>query len=206
MTQVLLFATDNQNKVKEVQEAFKQAGLDIELKSNADLDNPPHVNEKGTTFEANAKLKAHALADYSKLPTLADDSGLQVAKLNGAPGVHSARYGGEAHNDARNNAKLLAALGGVPRDERQAKFVTTLVLTMPGHEDKDLVVTGTCEGEVLAVPRGKDGFGYDPLFYVPSKGKTFAEMTTEEKNEVSHRGKAVKALIEELPAWLAQFN
>lgn len=96
MTQVLLFATDNQNKVKELQEAFKQAGLDIELKSNADLDNPPYVNEKGTTFEANAKLKAHALADYSKLLTLADDSGLRVAKLNGAPGVHSARYGGEA--------------------------------------------------------------------------------------------------------------
>ena len=170
------------------------------------MDNPPYVNEKGTTFEANAKLKAHALADFSKLPTLADDSGLRVDKLNGAPGVHSARYGGEAHNDARNNGKLLAALGGVPQDERQAKFVTTLVLTMPGHEDKDLVVTGTCEGEVLAIPRGKDGFGYDPLFYVPSKGKTFAEMTTEEKNEVSHRGKAVKALIEELPAWLAQFN
>ena len=100
----------------------------------------------------------------------------------------------------------MAALGGVPQEERQAKFVTTLVLTMPGHEDKDLVVTGTCEGEVLAIPRGKDGFGYDPLFYVPSKGKTFGEMTTEEKNEVSHRGKAVKALIEELPAWLAQFN
>ncbi|CCK83121.1 Non-canonical purine NTP pyrophosphatase, RdgB/HAM1 family [Lactobacillus equicursoris DSM 19284 = JCM 14600 = CIP 110162] len=206
MTQVLLFATNNQNKVKELQSAFDKAGLDIELKSNADLENPPYVNEKGETFEANAALKAHALAEYSKLPTLADDSGLRVDKLNGAPGVHSARYGGEAHNDARNNAKLLAALGGVPLGKRTARFESVLVLTWPGQEDKDLVVKGVCEGEVLAIPRGDNGFGYDPLFYVPSKDKTFAQMTTEEKNEVSHRGKAVKALIEKLPAWLAQFN
>lgn len=139
------------------------------------------------------------------MPTLSDDSGLVVDKLNGAPGVHSARYGGEAHNDARNNAKLLASLGGIPEEERSAKFCSTFVLSMPGHFDKDLVVTGECEGVVLAIPRGHDGFGYDPLFYVPEKGKTFAEMTTDEKNEISHRGKALKQLVEKMPAWLEQF-
>lgn len=205
MNKVLLFATNNQNKVKELKAAFQRAGLDIEIKTNADLEAAPHVSENGSTFEENATLKAHTLAEFSKLPTLSDDSGLVVDKLNGAPGVHSARYGGEAHNDARNNAKLLASLGGIPEEERSAKFCSTFVLSMPGHFDKDLVVTGECEGVVLAIPRGHDGFGYDPLFYVPEKGKTFAEMTTDEKNEVSHRGKALKQLVEKLPAWLEQF-
>ncbi len=205
MNKVLLFATNNQNKVKELKAAFQKAGLDIEIKTNADLEAAPHVSENGSTFEENATLKAHTLAEFSKLPTLSDDSGLVVDKLNGAPGVHSARYGGEAHNDARNNAKLLASLGGIPEEERSAKFCSTFVLSMLGHFDKDLVVTGECEGVVLAIPRGHDGFGYDPLFYVPEKGKTFAEMTTDEKNEVSHRGKALKQLVEKLPAWLEQF-
>ncbi|MCZ9599933.1 XTP/dITP diphosphatase [Lactobacillus mulieris] len=205
MNKVLLFATNNQNKVKELKAAFQKAGLDIEIKTNADLEAAPHVSENGSTFEENATLKAHTLAEFSKLPTLSDDSGLVVDKLNGAPGVHSARYGGEAHNDARNNAKLLASLGGIPEEERSAKFCSTFVLSMPGHFDKDLVVTGECEGVVLAIPRGHDGFGYDSLFYVPEKGKTFAEMTTDEKNEVSHRGKALKQLVEKLPAWLEQF-
>lgn len=206
MSKKLLFATNNKNKVKELQTAFENANLDIELLSNADLDNPPYVRENKLTFEGNAKLKAHALADYSNLPTLADDSGLMVKKLNGAPGVHSARYGGEAHNDSRNNGKLLAALGGVPQEEREAKFVTDLVLSWPNEPEKDLTVEGVCEGKILAVPRGEDGFGYDPLFYVPEKGKTFAEMSTEEKNEISHRGRAIKKLLEELPKWFAQFD
>lgn len=205
MSKVLLFATNNKNKVKELKAVFRKAGLDIEVKTNADLEAAPHVNENGSTFEENATLKAHALAEFSKMPTLSDDSGLVVDKLNGAPGVHSARYGGEAHNDARNNAKLLASLGGIPEEERSAKFCSTFVLSMPGHFDKDLVVTGECEGVVLAIPRGHDGFGYDPLFYVPEKGKTFAEMTTDEKNEISHRGKALKQLVEKMPAWLEQF-
>ena len=132
MNKVLLFATNNQNKVKELKAAFQKAGLDIEIKTNADLEAAPHVSENGSTFEENATLKAHTLAEFSKLPTLSDDSGLVVDKLNGAPGVHSARYGGEAHNDARNNAKLLASLGGIPEEERSAKFCSTFVLSMPG--------------------------------------------------------------------------
>ena len=201
----ILFATNNQGKVKELKEAFKTAGIELVVKTNADLENAPYVAETGTTFEANAKLKAHALAEYAQMPTIADDSGLMVDALNGEPGVRSARYAGEAHNDAHNNAKLLAELGGVPEEKRTAKFNTTIVVSMPGHLDQDLVVSGQCTGRILAGPRGEDGFGYDPLFYVPEKGKTFAEMTTDEKNEISHRGRAIVALLKELPAWLAQF-
>ncbi len=106
MVKEILFATGNQGKAKELKEAFKQAGVNVEIKTNADLDNPPHPIESGHTFEANAKIKAHELAEFSKLPTIADDSGLMVDALNGEPGVRSARYAGEAHNDAKNNAKL----------------------------------------------------------------------------------------------------
>ena len=206
MVKEILFATGNQGKAKELKEAFKQAGVNVEIKTNADLDNPPHPIESGHTFEANAKIKAHELANFSKLPTIADDSGLIVDALNGEPGVRSARYAGEAHNDAKNNAKLLAKLGGVPDEKRTAKFWTTIVVSMPGEFDKDLVVSGTCSGRILAAPRGEDGFGYDPLFYIPEKEKTFAQMTTDEKNEISHRGNAVRKLLQELPAWLEQFD
>ena len=206
MVKEILFATGNQGKAKELKEAFKQAGVNVEIKTNADLDNPPHPIESGHTFEANAKIKAHELAEFSKLPTIADDSGLMVDALDGEPGVRSARYAGEAHNDAKNNAKLLANLGGVPDEKRTANFWTTIVVSMPGEFDKDLVVSGTCSGRILAAPRGEDGFGYDPLFYIPEKEKTFAQMTTDEKNEISHRGNAVRKLLQELPAWLEQFD
>ena len=206
MVKEILFATGNQGKAKELKEAFKQAGVNVEIKTNADLDNPPHPIESGHTFEANAKIKAHELANFSKLPTIADDSGLIVDALNGEPGVRSARYAGEAHNDAKNNAKLLAELGGVPNEKRTSKFWTTIVVSMPGEFDKDLVVSGTCSGRILAAPRGEDGFGYDPLFYIPEKEKTFAQMTTDEKNEISHRGRAVQKLLKELPSWLEQFD
>ena len=206
MVKEILFATGNQGKAKELKEAFKQAGVNVEIKTNADLDNPPHPIESGHTFEANAKIKAHELAEFSKLPTIADDSGLMVDALDGEPGVRSARYAGEAHNDAKNNAKLLANLGGVPDEKRKEKFWTTIVVSMTGEFDKDLVVSGTCSGRILAAPRGEDGFGYDPLFYIPEKEKTFAQMTTDEKNEISHRGNAVRKLLQELPAWLEQFD
>lgn len=202
----ILFATNNQGKVRELKEAFKTAGVDLIVKTNADLDQVPYVAETGFTFEANAKLKAHALAEYAGMPTIADDSGLMVDALNGEPGVRSARYAGEEHNDAHNNAKLLAELGGTPEEKRTAKFNTTIVVSMPGHFDRDLVISGQCEGRILSVPRGQDGFGYDPLFYVPDKQKTFAQMTTDEKNEISHRGRAIVALLEQLPSWLAQFE
>ena len=205
MVKKLLFATTNRGKAKELKEAFKQAGINIDIKTDADLNNPPEVAEYGHTFEKNAELKAHEMARFSGFLTVADDSGLMVDKLNGEPGVRSARYAGD-HNDAKNNAKLLAELGGVPLKERTAKFNTTIIVSMPGHFDKDLIVNGQCSGLILAAPRGEDGFGYDPLFYIPEQDKTFAQMTTDEKNKISHRGKAVRKLIKELPGWLKQFN
>lgn len=201
----ILFATTNRGKVKELTEAFGQAGIAVKLITSADLSNPPIVEEYGTTFEQNAKLKAHELADFSGIVTIADDSGLMVDALNGAPGVRSARFAGEEHNDRKNNAKLLVELGGVPLEKRTAKFNTTIVASMPGKFDCDLVVSGQCTGQILIAPQGEDGFGYDPLFYVPEKGKTFAEMNVDEKNSVSHRGRAIKQLLKELPDWLAQF-
>lgn len=201
----ILFATTNQGKVKELTEAFRRANIDVKIKTNADLSRAPIVEEYGKTFEQNAKLKAHALAEYSGMLTIADDSGLMVDALDGAPGVHSARFAGEEHNDNKNNAKLLVELGGVPPEKRTAKFNTTIVVSMPGKFDRDLVVSGQCRGKILVAPRGEDGFGYDPLFYVPEKGKTFAEMTVDEKNSLSHRGRAIVKLLEHFPNWLAQF-
>ncbi|BDR60091.1 non-canonical purine NTP pyrophosphatase [Lactobacillus xylocopicola] len=202
----ILFATTNPGKVREVTQAFTRGGIKAKVKTNADLVNPPLVEEYGRSFEANAKLKAHALADFSQMLTIADDSGLMVDALDGAPGVRSARFAGEEHNDRKNNAKLLAELGGVPAEQRTASFNTTMVVSMPGAFERDLVVTGQCLGQILVAPRGEDGFGYDPLFYVPEKGKTFAQMTLAEKNSLSHRGRAIAKLIALLPGWLEQFN
>lgn len=202
----ILFATTNKGKVKELKSAFKTAEINVTLKTNADLDRPPVVDEYGITFEQNAKLKAHELANYSHMLTIADDSGLIVDALDGAPGVHSARFAGPEHNDQKNNAKLLAELGGVPLKKRTARFNTTIVVSKPGHFEQDLVVSGQCEGLILPAPQGDDGFGYDPLFYVPEKQKTFAEMTIAEKNSLSHRGRAISQLLKELPNWLAQFE
>lgn len=206
MTTKILFATSNEGKTKELKAAFKQAGVNLQVITDRDLVNPPHPVESGHTFAANAKIKAHTLADFSGLLTIADDSGLIVDKLNGAPGVRSARYAGEAHNDAHNNAKLLAELGGVPLAQRTARFNTTIVASMPGHFEQDLVVSGQCEGLILPGPRGKDGFGYDPLFFVPAKNKTFAEMSTTEKNKISHRGKAIRKFLQQFPAWRQEFE
>lgn len=201
----ILFATTNQGKVRELKEAFKQAKIDVQIKTSADLKHPPVVEEYGTTFEQNAKLKAHALAEFSNMITIADDSGLMVDALDGAPGVRSARFAGEEHNDQKNNAKLLVELGGVPSEKRTAKFNTTIVASYPDEFEHDLVVSGQCAGRILVAPEGEDGFGYDPLFYVPDKGKTFAQMTVAEKNGLSHRGRAIQKLLEKFPTWLAQF-
>ena len=179
--------------------------MQFKYKRDADLKHPPVVEEYGTTFEQNAKLKAHALAEFSNMITIADDSGLMVDALDGAPGVRSARFAGEEHNDQKNNAKLLVELGGVPSEKRTAKFNTTIVASYPDEFEHDLVVSGQCAGRILVAPEGEDGFGYDPLFYVSDKGKTFAQMTVAEKNGLSHRGRAIQKLLEKFPTWLAQF-
>ncbi len=204
MNKEILFATENQHKAQEVMQALEKNDFPIRVITKADLDDSPEVIEDGLTFVANAQKKAHQLSKFSHLVTLADDSGLMVDKLNGAPGVHSARYAGEAHNDAKNNAKLLAALGGVPLAQRQATFHTTFVLSWPGQFDQDLIVTGEIKGLILPFPRGKQLFGYDPLFYVPEKQQTFAQMSLSEKNAISHRGIALKRLLATIQPWWEQ--
>jgi XTP/dITP diphosphohydrolase len=194
----LLVATTNPGKFAEVQAFLKSLPLrTVSLKS---LVNPPTVVEDGRTFEANALKKARTLAACSGLLTLADDSGLEVDALNGAPGIYSARYAGEEGDDDRNNEKLLCELANVPANRRTARFVCALALCLPGVEGgKEWTVRESCEGRIAFAPKGSHGFGYDPLFFYPPFGKTFGEIRREIKATVSHRGKALRRLAEKLP-------
>lgn len=190
----IVIATNNQNKAHEFREMF--ADKNIDFKTLADFPELGRIIENGESFEENATIKAQAIFERTNLAVLADDSGLEVPALNNEPGIHSARYAGD-HDDDANNKKLLAKLGD--SDKRDAKFVTCLVL-LNQHGEK-FVVYGTVEGTILKAPRGDNGFGYDPLFYVPSKKKTMAEMSDHEKNEISHRGNAIKQLYSKFDEW-----
>ncbi|CAI2587516.1 dITP/XTP pyrophosphatase [Apilactobacillus kunkeei] len=190
----IVIATNNQNKAREFREMF--ADKSIDFKTLADFPELGKIIENGESFEENATIKAQAIFERTNLAVLADDSGLEVPALNNEPGIHSARYAGD-HDDDANNKKLLAKLGD--SDKRDAKFVTCLVL-LNQHGEK-FVVYGTIEGTILKAPRGDNGFGYDPLFYVPSKKKTMAEMSDHEKNEISHRGNAIKQLYSKFDEW-----
>ena len=191
----LILATNNAHKMREIFEilgseypdmmTLKQAGLDID------------VVEDGDTFQANAIKKAEEVLKASGFPAaLADDSGIIVDALNGAPGVYSARYAGEGHDDAANNAKLMQDMAGVPWGLRTCRFASAVVLAREGRET--ICVLGTAEGFLLTEPRGTNGFGYDPYFYYPPFDKSFAELSAEEKNAVSHRKHALEALQEVL--------
>lgn len=187
----VVLATTNRHKLDELQ--LMLSGSPVELVM------PPHaieVDETGETFRENAQLKARTYARLLGEPALADDSGLSVEALGGRPGVHSARYAGPNATDADRINKLLSELQGVPDAERTASFHCALVLAWPG--DGELMVEGLVQGRILHEPRGEHGFGYDPIFYVPALGKTFAELTTEEKNKHSHRAKAAELLVEAL--------
>jgi XTP/dITP diphosphohydrolase len=194
----LLVGTTNPGKFAEVQ-AYLQK-LPLKIHSLESLGSPPMIVEDGATFEENALKKARTLAQYSGYVTLADDSGLEVDALNGAPGIYSARYCGEEGNDARNNEKLLRELKDVPEEKRSARFVCVLALCVPQSGGmKDWTVRESCEGRIDFALKGSDGFGYDPLFFYPPVGKTFGEIDREAKATVSHRGKALKKLAEMLP-------
>ena len=194
----LLVATTNPGKLAEVEAYLKQ--FPLEIRSLRTLENYPAVVEDGATFEENALKKARALAAFSGLVTLADDSGLEVDALNGAPGIYSARYCGEEGNDEKNNEKLLHELRHVPEEKRTARFVCALALCDPrGGELKTCTVRASCEGRIASRLRGENGFGYDPLFFSPLFGKTFGEIDRATKATVSHRGKALKNLAELLP-------
>jgi XTP/dITP diphosphohydrolase len=194
----LLVATTNPGKFAEVKAYLKQ--LPVEIRSLKSLEYYPALAEDGATFEENALKKARILAQISGLLTLADDSGLEVDALNGAPGIYSARYSGEEGNDAKNNQKLLHELRHVPEEKRTARFVCALALCDPRDGQlKAWTVRESCAGRIAFELKGANGFGYDPLFFYAPFGKTFAEIDRETKATVSHRGKALKKLAELLP-------
>ena len=191
----LIIASNNAHKMREIQQilgaefpdmvTLKQSGLEID------------VVEDGDTFAANAIKKAEEVQKASGYPAaLADDSGLIVDALNGAPGVYSARYAGEGHNDADNNAKLMRDMAGVPTEKRTCRFASAVALARQGKET--ICVMGYAEGVLLTEARGTNGFGYDPYFYFPAFEKSFAQLSAEEKNSVSHRKHALEALLEQL--------
>lgn len=184
----LVVATTNQGKLREI--AHYLDGVVDELISLADLPAVGPIVEDGATFQANALIKASTVGRLTGLPTLADDSGLEVRYLGGRPGVHSARFAGEQATDAANNAKLLQEMAGVPIAERHAAFHCAMVLWLPGGES--LTFDGYLAGSILTTFQGAGGFGYDPLFLVADCHKTLAELTIEEKNRLSHRGRALE--------------
>lgn len=194
----LLIATTNQGKFAEVRAFLSK--LPLKILSLRDLQNPAAVVEDGATFEANALKKARTFAVFSGLLTLADDSGIEVVALGGAPGIYSARYSGEEGNDDGNNQKLLRELANVPSDQRAARFVCALALCAPTPAGmKEWIVRESCEGRIVFSLTGSNGFGYDPVFFYPPFGKTFGEIDRATKATVSHRGKALRKLAEMLP-------
>jgi XTP/dITP diphosphohydrolase len=203
MTRPLVFATRNKGKLVELRELL--AGIEVISIDEVGKD-VPEVIEDAETFVGNAAKKAREVSAATGFPALADDSGLEVDALGGAPGVFSARYAGEPHSDSANNAKLLAALVGVA--DRRARFRAVLALADGAGPLGAEIITadGTCEGTILTAPRGTGGFGYDPLFFAPELGMTFAEAGVGSKSELSHRARAMRAIKPRLLAYLASLK
>lgn len=194
----LFIATCNEHKVDELQTCLAKATLPIEIFSARAVGGMPEIDENAGSFVGNARLKAEALAERLRVQglhgwVLADDSGLEVDALNGAPGIYSARYAGHQSTDSDNNSKLLSALQGIPFEKRQARFRCCLVLL--GPNEGPYVFEGTCEGHILETPDGQHGFGYDPLFQPVGYNQSFARLGSEIKNQISHRAKAFQALL-----------
>ncbi|HEX6439143.1 MAG TPA: XTP/dITP diphosphatase [Candidatus Binatia bacterium] len=197
----LLVATTNSGKLAEIKSFLKY--LPVHIISLSDLQDPPVVAEDGQSFEENALKKARTLAEWSGYRTLADDSGLEVDALDGRPGILSARFSGIEGDDAANNSKLLEEMRDVPEEKRTARFVCVLALCAPTSEGGTQCTSrGSCEGLIGFAAKGKNGFGYDPLFFFLPLNKTFGEIDQQTKTTVSHRGKALKELVKVLPAWL----
>lgn len=190
----MIFATGNEGKMKEIRmimedfceeiSSMKEAGIEID------------ISESGTTYEENALIKARAVAAHTKELVLADDSGLEIDYLNREPGIYSARFLGEDTPYSIKNAKLLNRLEGVPEEKRTARFVCAIAAVLP--DGREMAVRAAVEGRIGYEERGSNGFGYDPIFFVPEMGKTTAELTEAEKNQISHRGKALRLMKEEL--------
>lgn len=196
----ILVASNNQHKLIEIREILKDMAIKVYSLKDLNIDIDPV--EDGDTFMANALKKAREIASYIEenslgdYMVLADDSGLSVDALNGEPGVYSARYAGVHGDSQKNNQKLLAKLKDVPYEDRKARFICAVALILPGKQP--IMVQGESEGYIIDDGKGRGGFGYDPIFFVPEFNKTFAEMTSEEKNSISHRGRALEKLKQAL--------
>ena len=190
----IVLASGNPGKVREINKLFSGCGIEVVPQSDF---NVPEVAETGTTFVENAIIKARHAAECSGLPAIADDSGIEVDALNARPGVYSARYAGEGASDTDNNNKMLEELKDVPEEERTARY-QCLIVFMRDHTDPVPIITqGSWEGRILDAPRGEGGFGYDPIFYVPTHGCSGGELPLEEKNKISHRAQALNAMLDE---------
>lgn len=187
-------ATANKGKLKEIKEIL--AGFPFDVVSMNEAGIFMDIEETGSTFEGNAVIKAKAIWKITRGIVMADDSGLETDFLNGAPGIYSSRFAGEGASDGDRNSKLLSLLEGVPFEKRSARFVCAVAVVLPNGQS--FTVRGTCEGYIGNKPSGANGFGYDPLFYVPEYQMTIAEMDIETKNSISHRGKALRKMVEEL--------
>jgi len=186
----IVLATRNRGKIEEIRSILSE--LDVELVGLDSLDDVPVPEETGETFLENALIKARAVHEATGLFALADDSGLEVDALDGAPGIRSARYGGEGLSDKERYMKLLSEMRDVPEGKRSAHFRCVMVLyPAPGTGSKALATEGFLYGEIATSPRGENGFGYDPVFYLPERGRTVAELAAEEKNTISHRYRAL---------------
>jgi XTP/dITP diphosphohydrolase len=195
MSKKFVLASGNAGKIREIQALV--ASHDVQILPQSDFD-VPEVAETGLTFVENAILKARQASRFSGLPAIADDSGLEVDALMGAPGVFSARFAGEGASDEANNAKLLASLEGTPDDERGARFRCVMVFMRHPDDPSPVIGQGVWEGSILHAPCGGNGFGYDPLFWVPTHRCASAELSAEQKNQLSHRGGAVRSLLAQL--------
>ncbi|MET0960971.1 MAG: XTP/dITP diphosphatase [Psychrobacillus psychrotolerans] len=186
----IIIATKNKGKAKDFEALFNPLGY--EVKTLHDVAEEMEIEETGTTFEENALLKATSLANHLQSMVIADDSGLEIDTLDGRPGIYSARYAGEDKSDEANIEKVLKELEGTKESERTARFVCAIAVASPNKEP--FTVRGTCEGFIGTERKGTNGFGYDPIFYVPSEQKMMAELTAEQKGAISHRGNAIKKL------------
>lgn len=199
MMKRFIVATKNKGKLKEIKEILADFPFKVVSMEQAGIN--PEIEENGCTFEENAILKAKSVSEISGEIVMADDSGLAVDYLDGAPGIYSSRFAGEGATDEDKNRKLLALLEGVPAEKRTARFVCAVAVVFP--DGRQFTVNGTCEGYIDNEPAGSNGFGYDPLLYIPEQNKTVAELDSGVKNVISHRGKALKLMVEELrKGWL----
>jgi XTP/dITP diphosphohydrolase len=183
----IVIATKNVDKIREIKDKFKSL-KDIEIISLSDFNSPPCIIEDGKTYQENALKKAVAIATFTKLPVLADDSGLEIDALNGEPGIYSARYAGETKSDEERNLLILEKMQMVPDPNRTARFRCVIAIALHGN---NYLLEGICEGVIAHEMRGRDGFGYDPIFYIPELKKTMAELSLSEKNRISHRARAL---------------